>query len=102
MTSEYDDLLESVLEERDVPGSGASDGGALPPPASRSSSARSESTRAESGEVPSTKPSDGPATSPDTTLARRGMARQRERAGRCPMYAPSGTVCKTCGKVHPL
>lgn len=34
--------------------------------------------------------------------ARRGMARQRERAGVCPMYAPRGTTCKTCGKVHPL
>lgn len=37
-----------------------------------------------------------------TQKARRGMARQRERSGRCPMYAPVGTVCKTCGKVHPL
>lgn len=34
--------------------------------------------------------------------ARRGMARQRERSGLCPMYAPRGTICKSCGKVHPL
>ena len=94
--TEYDDLLESVLEERDVPWPGASAGGTLPSPASRSSS-----TRSESGEVPTHITSDGPATSPDTP-ARRGMARQRERSGRCPMYAAAGTVCKTCKKVHPL
>jgi hypothetical protein len=34
--------------------------------------------------------------------ARRGMARQKERAGLCPVYAPFGTTCKVCGKVHPV
>lgn len=59
----------------------------------------------ESGEiVPVNENRDRPATvSPEKQQpARRGMARQRERSGRCPMYAPAGTKCKTCGKVHPL
>jgi hypothetical protein len=34
--------------------------------------------------------------------ARRGMARQKERAGLCSVYAPFGTTCKVCGKVHPV
>lgn len=137
--SNYDDLIESVLEERDVPQQVGAPG-TLPPPASRSSNTGSE-TR--SGEVPINETRDGPAASPDIERseesaprrggggeqtrrspgvgtrsepgqnrapspatsqqpARRGMARQRERSGRCPMYAPAGTVCKTCGKVHPL
>lgn len=91
--SEYDELLESVLEERDVPLVERASG-ALLFPASRSLSTGS-------GEVPINQTSDGPAASPDVP-ARRGMARQRERSGRCPMYAPAGTKCKTCGKVHPL
>lgn len=40
-------------------------------------------------------------STPSEQPARRGMARQLERSGRCPMYVPLGTTCKTCGKVHP-
>lgn len=76
--SEYDDLLDEVLPD--------------PKPVKKVKTQKKKQATRETE----------PKTLTPAVPARRGMARQLERSGRCPMYVPRGTVCKSCGKVHPL
>lgn len=84
--SEYEDVLEEVLTEGEVPESEE------PAPLSVST------TPAE--RVPPDVASRGGAL-PDPKL-KREKRKIGTAGGRCPMYAPRGTRCPACGKVHPL
>lgn len=108
--SEYDDLLDEVLTEpegiRSDLARGAAKDQTAPkwPPRKRESSgsvsASKTSPEVKRGKRQAKAAADPNLPTPD--LARRGMSRLLERTGRCPMYVPRGTVCKTCGKVHPV
>ena len=105
--NEYDDLLEDVLPEpegiRSDLARGTAKDQAAPkrPPRKRESSGSGSAAKKSKAAGASRKPVLVAEQAP-AEPARRGMARLLERTGRCPMYAPRGTVCKTCGKVHPV
>lgn len=109
-----DKMLEALTEGENSDGVVADPVEAVPPSASPSVRASKKKTKdslvpkqdasKDSGRVQPPSGDEGVSIplSARPEKVRRGMARQMERSGRCPMYAQRGTTCKVCGKVHPL
>lgn len=85
MTPDYDDLLDEVLVSPD------------PKPVKKPKAAPRRKPPKKKQAIVQT---DTKLDSPEPQPARRGMSRHLERSGRCPMYVPRGTKCKSCGQVH--
>ena len=93
--SEYDDLLDGLTQASEP-----SAPNAVSPEPKKKQAKRVSKPRRESPKQATLVAQ--PKLETPAEPARRGMDRLLERTGRCPMYAPKGTTCKTCGKVHPL